>query len=300
MPMAINAKHLTALAVLVMAVCALCVVAPSGAVDAEGEVGEETYTVQYVLNGEVADEDKDVVLSNYSVGTDKATKVHWYLQGDVTRTALTSLSGLDTTKIENKTIVLEAYVIVKFAEADGTTILYQTVLNYGEVATAPAVAKTEGYIFDAWTVPGTDEETGKEIAVEVTEFAALTGDTTYTATYVTDITLRFVVDGTIKDTLLSEMKVPEIPTKTGYTAKGWIIDGDETKTVLADSAAIYAAVYGGDEDVILTAYYVESAEPAPAPAKDSSGIYACLIIIGAVVIVGAVIFVWTLKKDKNN
>lgn len=301
-----KAKFATALAVLVMAVCALCVIAPVGDVSAEDTECTVTY---YIADGNTVDVKVtfNETTTSYTVATPatgltiaEGYEVLWYKDAEFT-TAVSTLAVGDFTEkaITLYGKVVKTTVTVTFEYGDKTASF---TLDYGSAVTAPADIAVEGKIFKAWY------DKSDETKTAVTEIPVATKAVTYVAEYVDDITLRFVVDGELQDTLLSVMEVPEIPAKSGYTAQGWVIDGAEEVTVYATAEEIYAAVFGGTETVILTAYYVEDAEPVtpvepetPTESdKDNSGIYAILAVLAVVVIVGAAVFVWTLKKDKNN
>ena len=107
-------------------------------------------------------------------------------------------------------------------------------------------------------------------------YAVLGDNTTYT--------VRFIVDGAETSATFwtgSPVVMPADPVKEGFIFKEWSVSED---------GLTYTAVFEA----------VPAPEPEPEPAKDNSSMTALLCVIGVVFVCGAIVFVWTLKKDGKN
>lgn len=311
-----------ALAVLAMAVCAFAFIAPVA--DAEGE-GEPvpttvTVTVTYVVTGSA-----DIVKA-YTVEPSTAVAletpaalnatipvgkqfVGWT---DVSGNAVTVTAPAEGTssatvyaKLDNITYT------VTFKAADGTT-LSVIPATYGTTVTIPTLAPVAGKIFVGWN-------NGTAV---VTEVPAVTASVTYTAAYIDDVAIMFVAGSDIiTETVLSAYTaVPDAPAIEGKEFKGWYVHGDATKTI------VDFETYAFTEDVRFDALYTDitptepegptdtsdeptdtpdeptdepTVVPPETPAKDNTSIYACIMLIVVAVVLGLVVLIWTLKKDKD-
>lgn len=298
-----------ALAVLAMAVCAFAFIAPVA--DAEGETGPTTVSVNvtYVVTGSAdivkaytVEPSTTVTLEtpaalNATIPTGKQF-VGWT---DVSGNAVTITAPAEGTstatvyaKLDNITYT------VTFKAADGTT-LSVIPATYGTNVIIPTLAPVAGKIFVGW-------DNGTAV---VTEVPAVTASVTYTASYIDDVSIMFVADSDIiLETVLSAYTaVPDAPAIEGKEFKGWYVHGDATKTI------VDFETYTFTEDVRFDALYtditpVEPEEPTDTPdeptvvppetpAKDNTSIYACIMLIAVAVVLGLVVLIWTLKKDKD-
>ena len=302
-----------ALAVLAMAVCAFAFIAPVA--DAEGETGPTTVsvTVTYVITGSAdivktytAEPSATVPLETPAAlnATIPAGKqfVGWTdVSGNaVTITAPTEGTSAATVyaKLDNITYT------VTFKAADGTTLSVIPAI-YGTTVTIPTLAPVEGKIFVGWN-------NGTSV---ITEVPAVTASVTYTASYIDDVSIMFVAGSDIiTETVLSAYTaVPDAPAIEGKEFKGWYVHGDATKTI------VDFETYTFTEDVRFDALYTDitpvepegptdtpdeptdepTVVPPETPAKDNTAIYACIMLIAVAVILGLVVLIWTLKKDKD-
>lgn len=306
-----------ALAVLAMAVCAFAFIAPVA--DAEGgtESTSVSVTVTYVITGSAdivktytAEPSATITLETPAAldATIPAGKqfVGWT---DVSGNAVTITAPAEGTsaatvyaKLDNITYT------VTFKAADGTT-LSVIPATYGTAVTIPTLAPVEGKIFVGWT-------NGTAV---VTEVPAVTASVTYTASYIDDVSIMFVAGSDIiTETVLSAYTaVPDAPAIEGKEFKGWYVHGDATKTI------VDFETYTFTEDVRFDALYTDIAPTEPeeptdeptdtpdeptdeptvvppeTPAKDNTSIYACIMLIAVAVVLGLVVLIWTLKKDKD-
>lgn len=306
-----------ALAVLAMAVCAFAFIAPVA--DAEGgETGPTSVsvTVTYVVTGSAdivktydVEPSATVPLEDPAAldATIPAGKqfVGWT---DVSGNAVTITAPAEGTsattvyaKLDNITYT------VTFKAADGTTLSVIPAI-YGTVVTVPTLAPVEGKIFVGWN-------NGTSV---ITEVPAVTSSVTYTASYIDDVSIMFVAGSDIiTETVLSAYTaVPDAPAIEGKEFKGWYVHGDATKTI------VDFTTYTFTEDVRFDALYTDitpadpeeptetpdeptdtpdepTVVPPETPAKDNTAIYACIMLIAVAVVLGLVVLIWTLKKDKD-
>ena len=305
-----------ALAVLAMAVCAFAFIAPVA--DAEDGPAPATVsvTVTYVITGSAdivktynVEPSATVTLEDPAAlnATIPAGKqfVGWT---DVSGNAVTINAPAEGTstatvyaKLDNITYT------VTFKAIDGTT-LSVIPATYGTAVTVPTLAPVEGKIFVGW-------DNGTSV---ITEVPAVTASVTYTASYIDDVSIMFVANSDIiLETVLSAYTaVPDAPAIEGKEFKGWYVHGDATKTIVDFTN------YAFTEDVRFDALYtditpVEPEEPTvtpdeptdtpdeptvvppETPAKDNTSIYACIMLIAVAVVLGLVVLIWTLKKEKD-
>ena len=143
----------------------------------------------------------------------------------------------------------------------------------------------------------------------------MTASVTYTASYIDDVSIMFVAGSDIiTETVLSAYTaVPDAPAIEGKEFKGWYVHGDATKTI------VDFTTYTFTEDVRFDALYTDitptepegptdtpdeptdepTVVPPETPAKDNTAIYACIMLIAVAVVLGLVVLIWTLKKDKD-
>lgn len=305
-----------ALAVLAMAVCAFAFIAPVA--DAEGETGPTSVsvTVTYVITGSADIVKTYTVAPSATVTLETPAALNATIPAgkqfvgwtDVSGNAVTITAPAEGTsaatvyaKLDNITYT------VTFKAADGTT-LSVIPATYGTTVTIPTLAPVEGKIFVGWN-------NGTTV---VTEVPAVTASVTYTASYIDDVAIMFVAGSDIiTETVLSAYTaVPDAPAIEGKEFKGWYVHGDATKTI------VDFETYTFTEDVRFDALYtditpVEPEEPTDTPdeptdtpdkptvvppetpAKDNTSIYACIMLIAVAVVLGLVVLIWTLKKNKD-
>lgn len=309
-----------ALAVLAMAVCAFAFIAPVADAEGETEPTSVSVTVTYVITGSAdivktytADPSATVTLETPSAlnATIPAGKqfVGWT---DVSGNAVTITAPAEGTstatvyaKLDNITYT------VTFKAADGTTLSVIPAI-YGTAVTVPTLAPVEGKIFVGW-------DNGTSV---ITEVPAVTSSVTYTASYIDDVSIMFVAGSDIiTETVLSAYTaVPDAPAIEGKEFKGWYVHGDATKTI------VDFETYTFTEDVRFDALYTDitptepeeptdtpdeptdtpdeptdepTVVPPVTPAQDNTAIYACIMLIAVAVILGLVVLIWTLKKNKD-
>ena len=312
-----------ALAVLAMAVCAFAFIAPVADANAEGgsESTSVSVTVTYVITGSADIVKTYNVAPSATVTLEEPAALNATIPAgkqfvgwtDVSGNAVTITAPAEGTstatvyaKLDNITYT------VTFKAADGTT-LSVIPATYGTTVTIPTLAPVEGKIFVGWN-DGT---------AVVTEVPTVTASVTYTASYIDDVSIMFVAGSDIiTETVLSAYTaVPDAPAIEGKEFKGWYVHGDATKTI------VDFETYTFTEDVRFDALYVDvvptepeeptedptdtpddptdtpSEEPTDVPsekpAKDDTAIYACIMLIAVAVVLGLVVLIWTLKKNKD-
>lgn len=311
-----------ALAVLAMAVCAFAFVTPVVDATESGAEGGQTpatvsVTVKYVITGSAdivktynVEPNATVTLKepdelNATIPTGKQFVGWTDVSGNavsITAPAEGTSSATVYAKLDNITYT------VTFKAADGTT-LSVIPATYGTTVTIPTLAPVAGKIFVGWN-------NGTAV---VTEVPTVTASVTYTASYIDDVSIMFVAGSDIiTETVLSAYTaVPDAPAIEGKEFKGWYVHGDATKAI------VDFETYAFTEDVRFDALYVDvvptepeeptedptdtpdvpSEEPTDVPsdkpAKDDTAIYACIMLIAVAVVLGLVVLIWTLKKNKD-
>ena len=303
-----------ALAVLAMAVCAFAFIAPvADATEGGSESTTVSVTVTYVVTGS-ADivkaytvEPSTTVALETPAALNATIPVGKQFVGwtDVSGNAVTITAPAEGTSAATVYAKLETITYtVTFKAADGTT-LSVIPATYGTTVTIPTLAPVEGKIFVGWN-DGT---------AVVTEVPTVTASVTYTASYIDDVSIMFVAGSDIiTETVLSAYTaVPDAPAIEGKEFKGWYVHGDATKTI------VDFETYTFTEDVRFDALYVDvvptepeeptedptdtpddpADTPSEKPAKDDTAIYACIMLIAVAVVLGLVVLIWTLKKNKD-
>lgn len=173
-------------------------------------VGESTTVSAAVTPADATNAELTWSSSNTAVATvDQNGNVKAVGKGTATITA-TAKDGSGVKGSVSITVQKHSYTIT-FQNEDGTTISSQT-MEEGSAVTAPAAPAKTGYTFAGWTP-----------AVATT----VTGNATYKATYtVNSYTVTYVADGkTFKTETYAYgaavTPIAEVPSKTGYTFKGW-------------------------------------------------------------------------------
>lgn len=294
------------MAMAMFAIVSVALLGATSAVDAVGEdepIADDTVTITYVMdeNTEVVktvDKGMTILDTPEALGMtvpEGKEYVGWTVNGSETILSFDDLQEDVTVSVVLKDII---YTIT-FKDSDGTDLSTQYGI-LGVTVTAPADPTLDGYIFKGWN-------NGAET---VTEIPAISGNVTYTAVYQKDVAIEFVSGSeNVTKMTLSTLRVPDDPLVEGMKFVGWYVDGDADKAIVNFDEYVF-----GDSDVRFVALYevdpdsggntsdgdTEHEEPAETGGDDNTGIYACLAVIAIAVIVGAVIFVWTIKKDKKN
>lgn len=275
-------------------------------VDVTYHVGEMTYVVKETTVG-------PATLNPYiTLSAPKVSIPSGYTFGgwaDTAERAKSDANAVTTLAVADGATADDAYaILVPTTVPDAFTITYVVDGQADITVTIPAGTKfpvkllTEGQfsaygitipdskIFVGWyatATPSLEDEDMTEIKAttdveDVLVYAVTIDNIQYTVTI--DGKASKVWAGTVLD-------APEAPAVEGKVFKCWMV-GDKVAefpmTVL--------------DDVVITSVYEDAPAPEPAPVvkKDDSGMMAVLCIVGIVVIVGAGLFVWTLKKDKKN
>ena len=233
-----SSKQISILAVAVLAMAAFVGVI---AVGEDTDADTTGYSVSYIVDGRtytVPQEDgTGVTAGTVSLATltsigatapEDKTFMAWNTAEDGTGTAYAAGSTLilDST---SKTATLYAqfkwteYTAV-FKAIDGTTIktitgTAQTPVNLS--TEAPAAPAVDGKIFAGWLA------TGAEKALKNSELGTLSEDISYTATYVIDYKVTFVDGDKTYISKVSDLTVPDVGERTGYTFLGWFVGTEQ-------------------------------------------------------------------------
>ncbi len=145
----------------------------------------------------------------------------WVVEGENTAYNFDNLVIKDITLKAKWTENAAVTYTVTFETNGGTSVNAQTVVE-GESALVPTTPIKTGYTFKAWQFNGSNYDFSSSV----------TQDITLTATWeINKYTVTFNADnGTANDTEEVEYKTavtkPDDPTKTGYTFKGWTLNGE--------------------------------------------------------------------------
>lgn len=277
------------------------------AINVTYDVGGTTYAIQETVKSY---EDETGAKVNY-IDLTPTSKVAiptgyefkgWYLDGDSNRTAIKSITITDGTAqkvhailIPTSTLLPMTVTYVVEGQADITVTIpagtaFPIKLLSDDQFSAYGISIPESKVFAGWYL--LDPITGEgAIITEIT--VDIADDMTVYATLIDNVQLTVTIDGKASKAWAGTvLDAPEAPAIDGKVFKCWMI-GDKVAefpmTVL--------------DDVTITSVYEDAPvpEPVPVPAekKDNSGMVAVLCVIGIVVVIGAGLFVWTLKKDKK-
>lgn len=281
------AKLMTVMAAIMMVACVGIV--GLDVADAEGEA-PASYSVSYVVDGKtytVPAATSTVTLATLDAIGAKAPE-------GMTFTGWNSAQTLDGTKynagstyimgegVTSVTMYAEfAYTVytASFMAYDGVTVLKTVTgtVESGQVvalaAQAPgtvAVAR-DGHIFAGWLAAG------MEAPVQSAALGELRADVTYVAQYTVDYQITFVDGDKTYHTSVSEMVVPDVGDRTGFTFLGWytaegvqVIDpavatytADTTLTAKWEPVNCYVTFVAGDWTTTVAVLYGETVvEPA--------------------------------------
>ena len=294
------------MAVAMFAIVSVALLGATSAVDAVGEggpVADGNVTITYQMVGNPSLE-KPVPKGAVTLETPEALELTVPMGKEFVEWSTTADVTIDDGKIADlqsditvTAVLNDIDYTVTFQDSDGIILATQVGIM-GTAVTVPEDPTLDGYIFKGWN-------NGAET---VTEIPAISGNVTYIAVYQKDVAIMFVSGSQIvAEMTLSTLDVPDDPIVEGKEFIGWYVNGDADKTPVNPAEYIY-----GDSDVRFVAEYKDAApvgpedptdeptEPTESGGDDNTGIYACLAVIAIVVIVGAAIFVWTIKKDKKN
>lgn len=221
----------------VLAVAVLAMAAFAGAIivgedtDAEEATG---YSVSYIVDGKtytVPYENGTVALSTLAelgaTAPEDKTFTSWKQTKDGVDTSYTAGSTLILDSTKTATLVAEfewTTYTATFKALDGTTIKTITGTAQTPVSLsteAPAAPAVDGKIFAGWLA------TGAEKALKNAELGTLSEDITYTATYVIDYKVTFVDGDKTYISKVSDLTVPDVGERTGYTFLGWFVGTEQ-------------------------------------------------------------------------
>lgn len=215
-------------------------------------------------------------------------------------TFLTVTDGMTTAKayailIPTSTVLPMTITYVVEGQADITVTVpegtpFPVKLLTSEQFSAYGINVPVSKVFAGWYLPA-DIITGEgdciiteitaEIADDMTVYATFEDNTQYTVTI--DGKAEKVWAGTVLD-------APEAPAVEGKVFKCWMVGEDVAKFPMTVTS-----------DIAITSVYEDAPAPEPAPVeKKDNSLAAILCVIGIVFVVGAGLFVWTLKKDKKD
>lgn len=233
-----SSKQISILAVAVLAMAAFVGVI---AVGEDTDADTTGYSVSYIVDGRtytVPQEDgTGVTAGTVSLATlaslgatapEDKTFVAWNTAQDGTGTAYAAGSTLILDSV-SKTATLYAIFTwttytATFTDADGKVI--KTVTGTAEAPVslsvdAPTAPAVEGKIFAGWLSEGADK------ALKNSELGALSENITYKATYVVDFKVTFIDGDKTYISKISDLTVPDLGTRTGYTFLGWYIGTEQ-------------------------------------------------------------------------
>ena len=186
------------------------------------------YDVKFNIDG--SDTDTQLVVSgSYAIEPEQPTKTGytfagWSLDGKTAVTVSETPITVNTTFFALWSI--NSY-LVTFDTGDVETTTTQQV-NYGAYAIEPEQPTKTGYTFSGWSLNGSTSVTvSSTVIVQATTFTALWTINSYTVQF-NDGTQVVDTQSVNYGTYASE---PSAPTKTGYTFKGWSLDGANLVTV---------------------------------------------------------------------
>lgn len=126
-------------------------------------------------------------------------------------------------------------------KVDNTTYDTQIIIS-GSYATIPTAPTKNGYVFDGWTIDGTN-------IVNVST-NVISANTIYVAKFTQVFTVTFTVDNATYDTQTVRSgdcaSIPTAPTKSGYVFDGWTINGTDLVNIantLITSTTTYTAKF---------------------------------------------------------
>lgn len=229
----------------VLAVAVLVMAAFAGAIIVGEDTDAETtgFSVSYIVDGKTytvpQEAGEGITAGTVTLATltalgatapeDKTFTV-WNTAADGTGTSYTAGSTLIIDP-ETKTATLHAqfkwteYTAV-FKAMDGTVI--KTLVGTSETghivdmsADAPVAPAVDGKIFAGWLAVGAEK------ALKNSELGTLSEDVTFTATYVIDYKVTFVDGDKTYISKVSDLTVPDVGERTGYTFLGWFVGTEQ-------------------------------------------------------------------------
>lgn len=227
----------------VLAVAVFIMAAFAGAIIVGEDTDAETtgFSVSYIVDGKTytvpQEAGDDVTAGTVSLATltalgatapeDKTFTV-WNTSEDGTGTSYTAGSTLILDP-DTKTATLYAQFkwttyTATFADADGKVI--KTITGTAETPVslsvdAPTAPEVEGKIFAGWLAAGAEKP------LKNSELGTLSGDITFTATYVIDYKITFIDGDKTYISKVSDLTVPDVGERTGYTFLGWFVGTEQ-------------------------------------------------------------------------
>ena len=210
------------------------------------------YDVSFTVDGSPVSS-QIVANGNYATEPDTPTKTGYTFKG-------WSLNGTDivtvsSTPITAETTFIALWTINSYTVTfnDGTTTTTQQV-NYNSCAIEPVQPIKLGYTFGGWSLDGVNPVvvTDYVITSEVA-FTALWTINSYTVTFNDGITT------TTQEINYNCYAVePDEPTKTGYTFKGWSLNGTDIVTVSSTPITAETTFIAVWEQITYTVTYYDS------------------------------------------
>lgn len=126
---------------------------------------------------------------------------------------------------------------------------------------APVAPAVEGKIFAGWLAEGAEK------AVKNADLGKLTADIVYTATYVIDYKVTFIDGDKTYITKVSDMVVPDLGDRTGFTFLGWFVGveqvdpathayvEDTTLTAKWEPMNVYVTFVAGSFETVVAVLY---------------------------------------------
>lgn len=248
-------RIVTVMAAFMMVAC-LGIVA-CDAVDAEGEevpAGTTEYVVAYVVDGltitseKVSAGDSHTLMACESKHVPEGKQFTGWKDGEVKYPVGTVLT-IDSDKTFVADIVDATYTVTFVA--DGKTVAEVKDQPYNATVTAPAEDPVkEGFYFGGWA-----DATGKIVE----EFPVVKSDVIYTAVFLVDYRISFVVEGvTVSSGSVTDYTVPGAPSKEHYSFMGWAVDGQVVIAPATTEGQVLRipATYIVSQDTAFTAQFV--------------------------------------------
>lgn len=196
----------------------------------------KTYTVNFVKGGSTIST-QTIDYNSYATAptvssTDYAIFNGWKVNG-----ALVDISEYAIT--QNTTFVADITNKYNVVFKVGTTVVDTQIIAENGHATAPTNPSVEGYLFNGWTLNGTD-------VINVSDYN-ITMDTTFIANVTNYYVVNFVSNGAVISTQnIVENGTPTLPnnpTKYGYIFDGWTVNGNLATSYVITSDTTFTAKF---------------------------------------------------------
>lgn len=213
--------------------------------------------------------------------------------GEETATVYAILIPTSTTTAFDITYVVPDHANVTVTIPKGTAFPVK-LLEFKDFANYDIEVPIEK-VFAGWFVEGATTAT---VSVPA---SSTVSDVTVYAKYTDNTKITVIFDGTESSFWLrSDVIAPTDPVKDGFEFLGWTINGtDLVEFPMVATPELAKTPFTSVFKEIPVPEPEPEPEPVPEP-KDTTGMTAMLLVVGVIVIIGACILVWTLKKDKKN